>query len=72
LIIAEGDLVSGDLFISVDRVQENAADFNVSFVDELHRVCVHGLLHLCGYGDKTTSDELEMLMRDGRKSLLLR
>jgi probable rRNA maturation factor len=67
----EGDLVVGDLFISVDRVQENAADFNVSFVDELHRVCVHGLLHLCGYSDKTTSDELVMREMENT-SLLLR
>lgn len=57
----ENQLVSGDLFISIDRVRENASDFNVSFVHELHRVIIHGVLHLCGYKDKC--DEEEKLMR---------
>lgn len=46
-------VVSGDVFISVERVRENATIFNEDFVDELHRVLVHGLLHLCGHKDKT-------------------
>lgn len=57
-----GDLVSGDLFISYDRVCENAIDFNVSSLEELCRVCAHGVLHLCGYGDKL--DEEIVLMRE--------
>lgn len=65
----EDTLVSGDLFISVDRVQDNAAEFNVAFQDELHRVCVHGLLHLCGYKDK--SDEDEVLMRSKENEMLM-
>jgi metalloprotein, YbeY/UPF0054 family len=64
----ENDLILGDLFISVDRVRENAEDFNVSFGEELKRVCVHGVLHLCGYGDK--SEEDERLMRSKENEML--
>lgn len=56
-----GKLISGDVFISVDRVKENANDFQVSFEDELHRVMIHGILHFCGYKDKT--QEEKQLMR---------
>lgn len=56
------DIVSGDLLISLDRVEENAKDFNVSRETELSRVLVHGLLHLCGYGDKTTK-EIEIMRK---------
>lgn len=48
--------ISSDIFISIDRVTENAKKFDVSFEDELHRVMIHGILHLCGYKDKTTAD----------------
>lgn len=54
------DTVSGDLFISVDRVKDNAQTLNHSFEDELHRVCIHGVLHLCGFGDKSEEDEKRM------------
>lgn len=57
----DNQIVSGDLFISIDRVRDNASDFNVSFDHELHRVIIHGVLHLCGYKDK--SDDEEKLMR---------
>ncbi|TSJ46358.1 rRNA maturation RNase YbeY [Fluviicola chungangensis] len=60
----QGDLVSGDLFISVDRVEDNADEFDVPFQDELHRVCVHGLLHLCGYKDKSSDDERLMRLKE--------
>jgi probable rRNA maturation factor len=56
----EGDLVSGDLFISVDRVLENSLKEQVGFLNELARVCVHGVLHLCGYGDKSSSERVVM------------
>ena len=56
-----GKLISGDIFISIDRVLENATSFSVSFDDELHRVIIHGMLHYCGYNDKT--DEEKKLMR---------
>lgn len=52
--------VSGDLFISVDRVHENALDLNEGFNTELNRVVVHGVLHLLGFGDKTNVEELKM------------
>ena len=58
----EGGVVSGDLFISVDRVYENAQGLDFDRAIELRRVCVHGVLHLCGYGDK--SDLEAKLMRD--------
>jgi len=58
----EGDLVSGDLLISVDRVKENAGDLQVEWVSELNRVVVHGVLHIIGYKDKSESEE--KLMRE--------
>ena len=56
-----GNELNGDIFISVERVQDNATDFNVSFEEELKRVLVHGVLHYCGYKDK--DEESESLMR---------
>lgn len=49
--------VSGDIFISVDRVKENAKTYNTNFTNELHRVLAHGVLHLLGYKDKTKKEE---------------
>ncbi len=60
----EGDLVSGDLFISLERVKENAADIGVKISDELNRVIIHGVLHLCGYGDKTPDEKTIMRSRE--------
>ena len=60
----EGDLVSGDLFISVDRVLENSLKERVEFLNELARVCVHGVLHLCGYGDKSEIDQVIMRQKE--------
>lgn len=57
-----GDLVSGDIFISTERVRENALNLKVPFTEELCRVMVHGVLHYCGYGDKTKEEKL--LMRE--------
>jgi probable rRNA maturation factor len=57
-----GKILHGDIFISIERVKENAKKFNVSFQDELQRVMVHGVLHYCGYKDKTEEDS--KLMRD--------
>jgi rRNA maturation RNase YbeY len=51
-----GKIVQGDVFISIERVTDNAADFNVSFLEELHRVMIHGVLHYCGYKDKDSED----------------
>lgn len=63
----EGDIISGDIFISVERVQDNANDFNVSFEEELKRVLAHGVLHYCGYKDKTDSDALLMRTKEEEK-----
>jgi len=57
-----GKILQGDVFISIDRVKENANNFNVSFKEELSRVIIHGVLHYCGYNDKTEEDA--KLMRD--------
>jgi rRNA maturation RNase YbeY len=48
----EGDLISGDLFISLDTVKTNAEKFGTPYEEELHRVIIHGILHLCGIDDK--------------------
>ena len=56
-----GKELHGDVFISIDRVKENAVDFEVSFSEELKRVMVHGVLHYCGYKDKNEDDK--QLMR---------
>lgn len=52
----EGDKLSGDLFISIDSVKENAMEYGSEFSDELNRVIVHGILHLIGYDDHTEED----------------
>ena len=52
----KGKDISGDILISVERIQENSEIFNVSFLNELNRVMVHGLLHLLGYNDKTKQE----------------
>ncbi len=56
----DGDTISGDIFISVQRVRENAADFDVDFHQELLRVMSHGVLHYCGFKDKS-SDEAQLM-----------
>jgi rRNA maturation RNase YbeY len=55
-----GKIIQGDIFISVERVADNAKDFGVSFEEELLRVIIHGVLHYCGYKDKTDIDAKEM------------
>jgi probable rRNA maturation factor len=52
--------ISGEIYISVDRVRENAREFGVSIKEEIHRVIFHGALHLCGYGDKTAREQAKM------------
>lgn len=53
----EGNEISGDILISIDRVKENAHKFAVDFDEELHRVIIHGVLHLLGYNDKTAKEK---------------
>jgi len=55
-----GKLISGDIFISIERVEENAKDFKVSFENELHRVMIHGVLHYMGYKYKSDDDKIKM------------
>ncbi len=57
-------VIAGDIFISIDRVIENAAKFGVSEQDELHRVIIHGVLHLCGYGDKKKTEKAAMTAKE--------
>ena len=59
-----GKELHGDIYISIDRVEENAKDFNVSFNEELARVLIHGVLHYCGYKDKSEADEKEMRFKE--------
>ncbi len=56
--------VASDIYISVERVKENAKVFNTSFQEELNRVMVHGVLHLCGYKDKKTEEKKEMRAKE--------
>ena len=56
--------LNGDLFISVDRVKDNASIFNENFNVELFRVIIHGVLHLCGFNDKTTNEQKEMRQKE--------
>ena len=62
-----GNELNGDIFVSVERVKENASDYNVTFQEEIQRVLVHGILHYCGYKDKTESDELVMRTKEEEK-----
>ena len=62
-----GKELHGDIFISTERVLENAAEFKVSFEEELKRVMVHGVLHYCGYKDKSEEDEKLMRSKEDEK-----
>lgn len=68
---SEKPVVSGDLFISVDTVRDNASFYGAGFDEELHRVIVHGLLHLIGYDDHTDADIAQMRLKEN-ESLSLR
>ncbi|MBP7965558.1 MAG: rRNA maturation RNase YbeY [Paludibacteraceae bacterium] len=60
----EGDVLNGDIFISLDTVSSNAKEFDVAFDEELHRILIHGILHLCGQTDKTPESRLEMTRKE--------
>jgi rRNA maturation RNase YbeY len=66
-----GMLLNGDVFISVERVIENAKDFEVSFYDELHRVMIHGILHYMGLKDKSIVEKNEMRKQEDEALMLL-
>ncbi|WP_158961982.1 rRNA maturation RNase YbeY [Myroides fluvii] len=63
----ENQVVSGDIFISIERVKENATEFGVAFDMELLRVMAHGILHYCGYKDKGEEDEALMRKKEEEK-----
>lgn len=62
-----GNEINGDIFVSVERVRDNAIDFKVSFEEELKRVLIHGVLHYCGYKDKSEEDEVIMRSKEDEK-----
>lgn len=62
-----GNEIHGDIFISIERVMENALDYNVAFEEELQRVLVHGVLHYCGYKDKSKAESFIMRTKEEEK-----
>ena len=68
---SQKDMISGDLFISISRVKENANELNIEFITELYRVIVHGVLHLLGYKDKTKLEKDEMRAKEDEMILLM-
>ena len=60
--------IEGEIYISIDRIKENAKKFNTEFTNELHRVMIHGVLHLCGFKDKKSADR--QLMRSKENEAL--
>ncbi len=64
--------IEGDIYISIDRVRDNAENLGESFATELHRVLIHGILHLCGYSDKTEAEARQMREKEDEKLRLLR
>lgn len=64
---SEGKIISGDVFVSIERVTENALEFKVSFENELLRVMAHGILHLLGFGDKTREEAIVMRKKEEEK-----
>ena len=63
----DGTVISSDIYISIERVKENAADFKVNFNEELLRVMAHGILHLCGFKDKTNQEAALMRSKEEEK-----
>jgi len=57
-------VITGDIFISIERIRENAAKYNITEADELHRVIIHGALHLLGYKDKTAVTKQKMTEKE--------
>lgn len=60
----QAEPIQGELYISIDRVKENAKTQSIPFLNELHRVIIHGVLHLIGYGDKTAEEKDEMRKKE--------
>jgi rRNA maturation RNase YbeY len=58
------DIISGDIYISTERVEDNAKYFKTKFKDELHRVMIHGIMHYCGYNDKSPKEKKMMRSKE--------
>ena len=69
---SEGDRIAGDMLISLDTVRSNAEQLGTDYAEELHRVIIHGVLHLCGLNDKTDEDEERMRQAEEAALSLLR
>ena len=67
----EGNTLHGDIFVSLDTVRSNAAEFGATFDNELHRILIHGILHLCGQADKTPEARAEMTRKENDALTLL-
>ncbi|MFC5194224.1 rRNA maturation RNase YbeY [Bizionia hallyeonensis] len=67
-----GNVIQGDIYISTERVADNAQDFKATFSDELHRVMVHGVLHYCGYKDKSEAESEAMRSMENHYLKLLK
>ena len=63
-----GKQIHGEIYISIERVKENASTYRVAFLEELHRVIIHGVLHFCGYKDKSKQEQ-ETMTRMENKAL---
>ena len=67
----EGNTLHGDIFVSLETVRSNAAEFGATFDNELHRILIHGILHLCGQADKTPEARAEMTRKENEALTLL-
>ena len=68
----EGNILSGDLYISIDTIKSNSEKFQTEFIEELYRVMIHGILHLCGVKDKTEDEQLKMTLEENKALEILR
>ncbi len=68
---SNGDEISGEIYISIDRVKENSRKYEQAFNNELMRIMIHGVLHLCGYGDKTADQKKKMRQKENKALELL-
>ena len=69
---SEGIVLSGDVYISIDTVKSNSEKFSTDFLEELHRVIIHGILHLCGIKDKTVDEQMQMTLEEDKALEILR
>jgi rRNA maturation RNase YbeY len=67
---SEKEKISGDIFVSLDTVKSNSEKFNTLYISELHRVIIHGILHLCGQSDKT-ADEAKIMHKKENEAILV-